>query len=237
MKKQLLFTALLLISLQQTFAHAIWIESNPLAKKSVRHEVSIFFGEYGENERDTVAKWFSDLKEVKLWLVAPDGQRTALTTSDATDHLSAGFTPVSDGIYTLLIYHIVKDLHGKSKIEYNASATVAVGQHAVNSLAFNNNEVSIFSEAGGAAKVNAPLKIQSFFKSKPSVKQKVTFVSPGGWEKNEYTSENGTVTVTPVLAGVHMIEVMYNIKEPGEHNGKPYEGTWKIATYCVKVGK
>jgi hypothetical protein len=228
----------LFISYQQTFAHAVWIETKPVAKKTVRHEVNIYFGEYGENERDTVNKWFSDLKEIKLWLIGPDNQRTQLNTTDATDHLNAGFIPSADGIYTLLISHIVKDLHGKAKIEYNAGATVIAGpQSAINKSVFNTNEVSIFSETGGLAKLQTPLKLRSFYKNQPSVKQKITVVAPGGWEKNVITEESGLVTITPAVAGVHLVEVMHNIKEPGDHNGKPYESTWKIATYCITASK
>lgn len=234
--KLCLIACLLFITTSSLFAHAVWIETNPIAQKGIKHEVKIFFGEYGDNERDTVAKWFSDLKEIKLWLVAPDGTKSQLATSNAIDRLSATFMPQADGVYTLLIFHVVKDLHGKSKIEYNASATVTLGKQP-NSAAFNTNEVGIFSTSGGTAKLHQPFTLQSFYKGQPAAKQKLDIVSPGGWEKKLTGNDDGAVTVTPIVPGIYMAEAMINVKEPGEHNGKPYEGTWKIATYCITAGK
>ena len=234
--KLFLFSCLLFAGLSKASAHAIWIETDPVAKKAASHQVKVFFGEYGDNERDTVAKWFSDLKEIKLWLVSPDGTKTQLSTSDGVNHLSASFTPKEDGVYTLLIAHVVKDMHGKSKIEYNASATVLVGkQAAANKASFNPNEISVFTETPWMAKLQSPIKLQSFYQNKPAAKQKVQVVSPSGWEKVLYSAEDGTTTVTPVFTGVHMVELMQQVKEPGEHNGKPFESTWKIATYCINV--
>lgn len=235
--KRLVFSVLvLLLAAGSVSAHAIWIESNATGKKGSKHAVKVYFGEFGDNERDTVAKWFSDLKDLKVYLVGPGQQKVQLSTSDAVDHLLADFVPSADGVYTILIYHVVKDLHGAAKIEYNASATIVVGQGA-NQHTLNTNELSIFSATGGAAKLNTPLKLQAFYQQQPAAKQQIEVVAPGGWEKKVTGDATGAITVVPTVAGVHMAEVMQNVKEPGEHNGKHYESTWKIATYSIAVSK
>ncbi|MFT3827620.1 MAG: DUF4198 domain-containing protein [Chitinophagaceae bacterium] len=236
MKRLALFVLVSLFAVGTVSAHAVWIETNAAGKKGSKHEVRVYFGEFGENERDTVAKWFSDLKEIKVWLVGPGQQKIQLNTKDAVDHLQAEFTPSADGVYTILIYHVVKDLHAAAKIEYNASATVIVGQ-AANQASFNTNELSIFSVAGGAAKVNTPVKLQAFYQQQPAAKQQVEVVAPGGWEKKPTADANGTVSVVPVMPGTYMAEVLHSIKEAGEHNGKHYENIWKVATYSFAVAK
>lgn len=217
-------------------AHALWIESNPTAKAGESHEAKIFFGEYGGSERDTVSKWFSNLQEAELWLVSPNGSKEKLATKPELTYLSGAFTPKAEGVYTLLVYLVVKDIHGTAKIEYNASAPVSVGAGAAgNTAAANSNEVSVFRDAAAKPALNKATLVTVGFKGKPSVKETVEVILPGGKEEKFTTDEKGQFSFTPTAAGKYMIEVMHNDKTPGKHNGKDYKSTWKIATELLEV--
>lgn len=61
------------------FAHALWIETNATGKTGQTQEVRLYFGEYAQNERDELSKWRSDLKDLTLWLINPDGTKEKLS--------------------------------------------------------------------------------------------------------------------------------------------------------------
>src|SRR6478735_26657 len=112
MNIKLLSTLLLfsVFNIGNTFAHALWIETAASGKIGQKQQLAIYYGEYAENERDSVSHWFSDVKEVKLWLVSPDNKKVALTTTAESIRLVADFTPTANGTYTLLVDHPVKDV-------------------------------------------------------------------------------------------------------------------------------
>jgi len=231
-KLRLTFLAAALLLTSQIFAHAIWIETDLNAVKGKNHTAKVFFGEYGGNERDTVANWFSDLNKLSVWLVTPGGEKKQLEAKPTLTAIDVDFTPETDGIYKLLIYHVVKDLHGKAKIEYNASATIVAGKAAKE--AANSNEVALQWNAEKAVNIHKALPLTVLVNGKPA-KEPVEIVLPGT-EGQKFTSdEKGLVTFTPAKPGKYMVEIMHNDKVEGTHNDKPYTSVWKIATECIDV--
>src|SRR6478735_7126870 len=109
-KRIYILAVFVLLNIGNTFAHALWIETATTGKVGQKQQVFIYYGEYAENERDSVSHWFSDVKEVKLWLVSPDNKKVALTTTAESIRLVADFTPTANGTYTLLVDHPVKDV-------------------------------------------------------------------------------------------------------------------------------
>ena len=134
--------------------------------QSYRHkgkpqEVKIFFGEYADNGITAAAKWFSDLKDFSLALIGLDRKEIRLSATAKDNYYTAQFIPPANGVYTLVMHHIVKDVYGTMKLDYNSSATVAVGnQPEGNEAAVNNNVISLFNEAAAAAKQNTAAKQQ-----------------------------------------------------------------------------
>ncbi len=51
----------------QLSAHAVWIETAAHGKIGQAQDVKVYFGEYGQGERDKVEKWYSDLKDLTLY--------------------------------------------------------------------------------------------------------------------------------------------------------------------------
>lgn len=95
--RSLLFTLLAIFSTGQLFAHALWIETNTIGKSGQQHEIKVFYGEYVNNEKEKIEKWYSDVKDFSLWLTAPGKEKVKLNTIAKDDYFSANFTPEKEG--------------------------------------------------------------------------------------------------------------------------------------------
>lgn len=232
MKHKLVLLALLVIAAAQTFAHALWIETNARGAQGQPQQVSIFFGEYSENERDSTAHWFSNLKDIKLFVTAPDGTKTALPITAETLHFAATFTPTTNGVYTLSIAHTVADVYSNMKIEYYTAATVGVNSTDTKNL---QAATALAVQPAAAVTLHQPATINVYNNSQLFTGAKVVIVAPDGKEKNLVSNAKGAATFTPEAAGRYMIEAIRTDKTPGEHNGKPYKNITHLVTYCISV--
>ncbi len=226
----------LFVASPQLFAHALWIETKATGTKGKPQEVSVFFGEFSENDITASAKWFSDLKDFSLVLVSPSKKETKLTATALEKKYLAFFTPDEDGVYTVVMHHTVKDTYGTMKLDYNSSATVVVGNKLLgNDATVNPNKISLFSENTAVINQNKTLTVKALYETKLAKEQKIKVIAPNGWEKELYTNENGEIAFTPLWTGKYMVEFAYTEKTAGEHNGKKYEEIWKMATYLIDV--
>src|SRR4051812_20916048 len=129
MNRKILLTAgCFLLAVSQVFAHAMWIETSPVGRTGVSQEVRIFFGEFGDKDITPTATWFSDISQFSLVLTGPDGKENLLKAVATEKYYLASFTPSSDGIYSLAMHHVVKQVYNGMVLDYNSSATVKVGQ-------------------------------------------------------------------------------------------------------------
>ncbi|MEI9910329.1 MAG: hypothetical protein WDO71_12095 [Bacteroidota bacterium] len=169
----------------QLLAHALWIETKPTGTKGKSQEVKIYFGEFADKGISLTEKWFSDLKDFSLVLITPDKKEIKLSPIAKTDYYSAQFTPAIDGVYTLVMHHIAKDVYGIMKLDYNSSATVVVGnQFEGNDAYINNNIISLFSVSAFSAKKSSDLKLLALYDKKPSARQEVKVFAPMDGQKN-----------------------------------------------------
>ena len=121
-KMRRLLTLLMLCSVAWMQAHTIWLETKTLAKLNEKHEIKIFFGEFGEEPTPT-AKWFSNLKDLELKIISPMGKEFIIREKTQNDkHYSSFFTPMEKGTYKIIIKHLVADVHRKKKITYQSIA-------------------------------------------------------------------------------------------------------------------
>jgi len=227
---------MVLVIYNQSFAHALWIETSHTGKQGKQQEVKIFFGEYASNERDSTATWFSNLKDVKLWLTLPNGEKQALTINATALYFSAYFIPTQSGVYNLSITHEVKDLHANSKIEYYCGASVKVGVLSDGSdNIVHGTDLAIQALPNTTFKLKEPISVAVFLKKVPLPMAKVTIASPDGWVKTIKTDTNGSTQFKPTEKGRYMVEALYTDKTPGAHYGKDYKAVWHCATYCIEV--
>ncbi len=235
--KSILFTLLLIATSSQLFAHALWIETKITGKIGISQEVKIFYGEYVSNERDSVSKWYSDVKDFSLWLSTPGKEKIKLVTTPGSNFYSASFKPESDGVYVLSVVHEAKELGGTTKYEFSSLATVAVGKAG----AINWNEISSPLHASvidaKVYKANTPVKIKAILNGKVLADKNVSVFSPAGWSKEYKTDENGEIEFSPLWAGRYVLEVTDYQKITGEHHEKNYTATWQGATSSFEVIK
>ncbi|CAD0008365.1 hypothetical protein [Flavobacterium chungangense] len=234
--KKLAFSILMLLLSPALFAHALWIETKTTGTKGKAQGISIYFGEFADNDITKADKWFSDLKDFTLVLVSPSKKETKLTSKALENKYQAFFTPDEDGVYTIVMHHKVKDIYGTMVLDYNSSATVVVGNKTAGNYATaNNNVIGVFSENADIAKKNAKIDIFAFYEGASAKKQKVKVIAPNGWEKELWTNDKGEISFTPIWSGNYMVEFAYTEKVSGEHNGKKYDEIWKMATYLIAV--
>lgn len=213
------------------YAHALWIETNAEGKKGVAQQVKIFYGEYSENAPEKIADWYSDVKDFKIWLVAPGKEKVILEVTPSEDHFTCSFTPEANGVYSLFISHEAKKLGGKTKYQFNASAVVNVGS-ANESIAARNENPLKFSYDHNA--VDKPVTVKALFNEAPAEKFTTAVFSPKGWTI-QINGKEGLAQFTPEWKGRYMIEISNRSEEKGEHHGAAYEAVWRAATRLVEV--
>ena len=80
--KLITFAFLMLFAAPQLFAHALWIETKATGTKGKAQEISIYFGEFSDNDITKADKWFSDLKDFSLVVISPSKKETKLTSKE-----------------------------------------------------------------------------------------------------------------------------------------------------------
>lgn len=234
MKKITLSVALLLCAFFAS-AHAVWIETALKGTKNKAQDVRVFLGEYAANERDSVSNWFSNMKDLKLFLTTPAGTREEISLKADGRSLNGQFTPATEGTYTLTISHTVETIYGETKIEYYATATVVVGKESASQLAGGTflSVVPAAEEPKGGGSV--PLTL---YKDKaPLADAKVEVISPDGWVKELKSGANGVANFMPLQTGQHLVEASYNETASGTLVDKPYKKVVHIVTHSVNVKK
>lgn len=234
-KLRLIFlSALLCLAGNQLFAHALWIETASTGKIGQAQTVKVFYGEYVSNERDSVAKWYSDVKEFTLWLVGPDQKKTQLSLSPGLNYFESKFTPEQNGAYTIMVSHEAKELGGTTKYHFLSSASITVGK-SLPVLANNSNLLKLHIDDLSTVKLNKSLQLKAFLNEAAAAGKTISVFSPKGWSKELITDNNGVAEFTPLWAGRYVVEVSDTDKTPGQHYGKDYKSTWKGATYSFEV--
>jgi uncharacterized GH25 family protein len=234
--KAITLIVLMLVASPQLFAHALWIETKATGTKGKPQEISVYFGEFSENDITASTKWFSDLKDFTLVVVSPSKKETKLTATALENKYQAFFTPEEEGVYTVVMHHTVKDVYGTMKLDYNSSATITVGNDIKgNDATVNSNSISLFPKDAKTAKQNTKITALALYEGKITKEQKMKVIAPNGWEKELWSNENGEISFTPLWSGNYMLEFAHTEKISGEHNGKKYDEVWKMATYLITV--
>lgn len=231
--KKIILSLALLVSALCASAHAVWIETTLNGSKNKTQEVRVYLGEYAENVRDSVTKWFSNMKDVQLFVTAPNGDRQPITLKANGNHLVGSFTPATDGAYTLSITHAVADIYSEGKIMYYATATVVAGKPTP-SLLPEATALSIVPAVEDPKKAQAvPLKV--FNDKQPLAASKIEISSPDGWIKTLHSNESGEAVFSPLQSGQYLLEAVRTEKTTGEHNGKSFKTVTHIVTHCIGV--
>ncbi|RYY55348.1 MAG: hypothetical protein EOO09_10995 [Chitinophagaceae bacterium] len=199
-------------------------------------EVKIFFGEFGDMDITPTATWFSDISQFALVLVSPDGKETTLKATAKEQYYSASFTPDANGIYTLAMHHVVKQVYNGMVLDYNSSATVKVGTGEPK-LALSKNVIAVLPSVKANYAINQQVSVQAFFEGKPAGNKELEVVAPNGWVKKLYTDSLGFASFIPLWSGKYNVEYTSTEKKTGAHQSAPYESWYYCSTMIITVGK
>lgn len=223
-----LATSFIFISSVSVFAHALWIETNPVGNIEKVHEIKILYGEYGAQEFEEIDKWYSDVNKFVLWLTAPDGSKKQLEYKASDKSFTASFTPDKAGSYVLSIGHSARDIDGTMVYQFNASAVVSVnGKSEANLNPTANNELYLLPGKDAKSKYGI---VTAYYKGKPAANITITVTGPSSWSKNFETDENGVVKFELLWKGSYALEGFYTTEEKGTLYDEPYEQIWRSAT-------
>lgn len=235
--KKYLFAALLLLSVNAAFAHAIWIETNTSGKIGQAQEVKVFLGEYAANERDSIQNWFSNTKDFTLYVTAPDGTKKKLECTANGNHFKASFTPEVAGTYLFSIDHTIKAVYGGKKYRYSALGIVKVNKSISGADNIKQLEGPALITADKAHKVNSTENVHLLYNKAKPAGSAVTVQSSEGWLKKFEADKDGNVAFSPIWGGRYMLEGNFAETASGDHEGTAYTGVWHTVTYCMDVEK
>lgn len=229
-----LIIALLLFSISNIFAHAVWIETASAGKKGQAQQVKVFFGEYSEKDISATKKWFSNLRDFTLELTSPDGKKTTLKTVADSLFFKADFTPTQEGTYVVSVVHIVKDLYQNAKLQYYAFANVNIGNGKVNT-AFPVDANLVIKPSKAVVKLNETVAHQLIYNKAPLAKEKITVIAPELNKTEVETDSEGKFAFNPKQKGGYFLEAFKEENTPGTFDGKPYEKVWHVITYFTTI--
>ena len=241
MKSKILIFLWLLLGTTQAFAHYFWIETANAGKLNMEHKVKIRFGEYTYGITEKVeGEAFKNVGGFSLWLIAPDGKKTLLTTSPAKDYYLASFTPSQKGTYTLAldnknikVLDYTKYDFGIFKPQYHCKSKVVVGTEMHPTKTTNPKGIEITDLSKKPTGIGSEVKLKVLFKNKPLPENEVKIFVNDLWSKEMETAEDGTVNFKLPWNTTYTVEVTYSEKTPGNFEGMDYEFIWHCATYYI----
>ncbi|KGL62985.1 DUF4198 domain-containing protein [Polaribacter sp. Hel1_85] len=238
MKKSILTIVLFLFAITQSFAHYLWIETNPSGKKGKEQEVKVYFGEYTYGVIEKVnGEAYPKVKDFTLWVVDTNGVKEQLEVTAKENFYLAKFTPKNNGTHTLVLDNHKIDVidytkydFGIFKTHYNSSAKVQVGKKVTETIADNKNGITIKD----VSKTVDEIKLQVLYKGKALKENEVKIYVADLWSKTLHTDEDGFISFKLPWESKYILETTFSEKVPGKYKGKEYQFIWHCATYCIK---
>ncbi|WP_405380871.1 DUF4198 domain-containing protein [Maribacter sp. LLG6340-A2] len=237
MKKILITIGLLLFTVSPMFAHYLWLETDRTGNLNKKQEVRVYFGEYTHGVIEKVkGENYPSVSKFNLWLIHPDGKKTALKSTAKENYYVAYFTPKTNGTYTVALNNdnievldYTKWDFGIFKTHYQSTAKVQVGNKISETKTLNEDGIVIKE----LANEDDEIKLQVLFKGKPLAKNEFKIYVSDLWSKTLETDENGEVIFSLPWNTKYTMETIYEERVPGTYNGKDYEFVWHCATYCI----
>ncbi|HLT07582.1 MAG TPA: hypothetical protein VK014_08655 [Cyclobacteriaceae bacterium] len=231
----ILSALMLLVNLGWSHAHALYIDTDTQGKLGKEQEVKIYYSEFADGTVEKVADWYSDVKEFQLWLIHPDGKKTALETEAQEDHFTASFIPERKGTYRLEVSHTAEDPGEKTAYQFNTFAQVQVGKKA-SELPLTAGGPDLYlletSQKGKDAKT-----FVAYFKGQVQEGVKATLFLPSGETKEVTSDAAGQIHVQLPTEGTYFIEATtFHEKEGGQTKKASYESIWRCATQKIEIG-
>lgn len=237
--KRLLLLVLLSLSFTGAFAHAYWIQAQPVGKKGQAHQVEIFFAEPADKRESLDSKEMANVKNFTVWLLAPGKEKVKLQIAAASDHYTANFTPDTDGEYLIVLQNDQVDVldfpsMGPFKAEFYASAKVQVGgfkaQQIITATDFKFNVLAKSTAA------HQPVYL-SLTGNVDLSKVEISIFNQAGWKLDLKPGADGQAEFKALEKGKYFIEAVYKDKTTGTFNNKDYKSVYYASTTIAEIGK
>jgi len=237
MKKFIATLLLITLPILSASAHYLWIETNGTGTLGQAQEVRVHYGEYTYGVIEKVeGEAFPSVSKFTLWVIAPDGTKTALKTTAKEDHYLASFTPSQDGVYTIALNNNEIDVidytqydFGIFKTHYHSTAKVQVVTDG-DTITVNPEGIVVKQLKNDGEEI----KLQVLYKGEPIAENELKVYVPDLWSKTLYTDDNGEVSFALPWDSKYIVETTTKEEIPGSYNGVDYEFIWHCATYCIK---
>ena len=236
--KKTILVALFILTALPSFAHYLWVETARTGNIGAKQEVRVHYGEYTYGVIEKVkGENFPKVAKFTLWVVAPDGTKTAISTTPTETYYVGYFTPTQNGAYTVVLDNNEIDVidytqydFGIFKTHYHSTAKVRVGD--------KNNETANINASGIVVKElpkkDGKIQLQVLYKNKPLAKNEFKVYVADLWTKTLETDEDGMVSFALPWDTKYIVETTFEDKVPGTYNGEKYEFIWHCATYCIQ---
>lgn len=178
-------------------AHALWLEGDKAAAK-------LYFGEYSENLRETSPGRLDSIIEPVVTVIDPTGLEKPANAIRGNSHFAI---PGGTAILVQALKQPIREPQGENPGPIQKRYMYArLGKGGRLPLDLENT--------GDLLRLS--------FMGKPAAKAEIVIVAPNGWEKHLRTDEKGEVSFSLPESGLYVVEAKYELKNPGEFEGKAY---------------
>ncbi len=192
--------ALLLLLPTATKAHTMWIDTPFEGHIGQPQTVRIFFGEFSLRMISPADRWFSDIANCRLTLLAPDGTPIPLEKAPTDSCYTASFTPTTDGWYLLYFEHTVRDLYEGMRITYGAQSWVRVGHpDGPPTVASPFSHGRLFLPPTEPFRLDRLAAVTLTEGGQLAPSRRLTLTSDKGWRKNLRSDATTAIASTPLL--------------------------------------
>ncbi|WP_149915346.1 DUF4198 domain-containing protein [Sphingobacterium cavernae] len=228
---KLIVMLLSIFACKMVSAHALWIETIPLGAKGKEQELKIYYGEYSEGLIEPLDKWYSDVKDFKIYVLSPSKKKTELLKAPVTDYYKATFTPSEEGTHIVYIEHPAKDTYKTTAFEFLAMAKVQLGNITPTPLGLS---LTIDLDPK-YYKVGDLINAKIMRNNEIFVNAEVEVVLPDGWVKKFKTNNSGIISFSAPLKGKYLLEVTDTENKDTNWFGTTIDKIWRVNTVVIFV--
>ncbi|RFC37853.1 MAG: hypothetical protein DID92_2727743153 [Candidatus Nitrotoga sp. SPKER] len=186
-------------------AHMLWLEGDATASK-------LYFGEYGENLRETSPGKLDNIVTPMITIVDTAGAEKSVTANRSSNYYAI------PGGATVLVQALKQPI----RTPQDKLAPVQRGFLYARQGKGGNLPLDIQQNAN---------KLRLTFMGKPLAKAEITLIAPNGWEKPLHTDENGETSFSLLEPGLYVAEAKHKENHPGEFEGKAYSSENHTVTF------
>ena len=186
-------------------AHMLWLEGDTTASK-------LYFGEYGENLRETSPGKLDNIVTPMVTIIDVAGAGKSVTANRSTNYYAI------PGGATVLVQALKQPI----RMPQDKLAPVQRGFLYARQGKGGSLPLDIQQNAN---------KLRLTFMGKPLAKAEITLIAPNGWEKPLHTDENGETNFSLPEPGLYVAEAKHKENHPGEFEGKVYSTESHTVTF------